>query len=88
METKDKDSAHTSLLKANQDHFDEQATKWDDDPEYVKVSRESYTTIMHHLGRFFFSSSLSSSREVDRPTTDVLNFGCGTGLLEAQLRFM
>eukprot|EP00986_Skeletonema_menzelii_P015995 scaffold13252_cov118-Skeletonema_menzelii.AAC.2 len=90
METKVDDSAHASLLKANQDHFDEQATKWDDDPEYIKVSRESYSTIMHHLGRFLFSSppsSSSSSREVDHPTTNVLNFGCGTGLLEAQLRF-
>ncbi|KAK1746711.1 methyltransferase [Skeletonema marinoi] len=80
METKGKDSAHTTLLKANQDHFDEQATKWDDDPEYVKVSRTSYATIMHHLGRFL------SSRDDDDHPTSILNFGCGTGLLEAQLR--
>ena len=81
MEIKGKDSsAHTTLLKANQDHFDEQSTKWDDEPEYVKVSRTSYATIMHHLGRFL------SSRDDDHPTS-ILNFGCGTGLLEAQLRY-
>lgn len=74
METHVKDSAHASLIKANQDHFDEQATKWDDDPEYARVSKESYDTIMHHMGQFISSS------------TNVLNFGCGTGLLEAQLR--
>ena len=89
MEAKGEDSAHASLLKANQEHFDEEATKWDDDEEYVKVSRESYATIMHHLGRYLSNtpSSSSSSHECDHPTTNVLNFGCGTGLLEAQLRF-
>ena len=86
METKGGDSAHASLLKANQAHFDEEATKWDDDAEYVKVSRESYDTIMHHLGRYL-SNTPSSSQECDHPTTNILNFGCGTGLLEAQLRF-
>jgi 2-polyprenyl-3-methyl-5-hydroxy-6-metoxy-1,4-benzoquinol methylase len=81
METKDKDPAHTSLLKANQDHFDEQATKWDDDPEYVRVSRESYATILHHMGQFLLSSS-----DRHHHHSNILNFGCGTGLLEAQLR--
>ena len=74
MQTQVKDPGHASLIKANQDHFDEQAAKWDDDPEYARVSQESYNTIMHHMGQ-----SISSS-------TNVLNFGCGTGLLEAQLR--
>ena len=64
-----KDSAHAaSLLKANQDHFDEQeATKWNVDPEeYVKVSRKTYATIMHHhnhmdiIGQFLSSSSKSN----------------------------
>jgi SAM-dependent methyltransferase len=82
MEARDKDPAHTSLLKANQDHFDEQATKWDDDPEYVRVSRESYATIMRHVGQFLLPSS-----DHHHHHTDILNFGCGTGLLEAQLRF-
>lgn len=74
MQTHVKDPAHASLIKANQDHFDEQATKWDDDPEYARISQESYDTIIHHMGQFISSS------------TKVLNFGCGTGLLEAQLR--
>ena len=87
METKGEDTAHASLLKANQEHFDEEATKWDDDADYVKVSRESYDTIMHHLGRFLSNTSSSSSQECNNPTTNILNFGCGTGLLEAQLRF-
>ena len=46
MDTKE----HAELVKHNQEHFDEQAKKWDDDEEYVSVSKESYATLMKHLG--------------------------------------
>ena len=66
---------HADLVKHNQEHFDEQSAKWDDDPEYVAVSKESYATLIEHLGKC-----------ISRDKTEVLNFGCGTGLLEDQLR--
>ena len=68
-------STHAELIKHNQNHFDEQSKKWDDDPEYVEVSRKSYAMLMEHL-----------SQVLSREHTHVLNFGCGTGLLEAKLR--
>ena len=71
MDTKE----HAELVKHNQEHFDEQAKKWDDDEEYVSVSKESYATLMKHIGQ-----------HINHEHTRVLNFGCGTGLMEAQLR--
>ena len=74
METTSSNSAHASLVQANQDHFDEQVGKWDEDSEYVKVSLETFTTIIQHLGHFF-----SSSTQDDHHRADVLDFDCGTG---------
>lgn len=65
---------HADLVKHNQNHFDAQSANWDD-PEYVQVARESYAAILQHLGQF-----------ISRDDTRVLNFGCGSGLLESQLR--
>ena len=64
MDTKE----HAELVKHNQEHFDEQAKKWDDDEEYVSVSKESYATLMKHIGQ-----------HINHEHTRVLNFGCGTG---------
>lgn len=66
---------HLDLVGHNQAHFDEQSAKWDDDTEYIRVSKETYKTLKQHIGPF-----------LSRDHTRVLNFGCGTGLLEAQLR--
>lgn len=67
------ETQHAVLIRHNQHHFDKESTNWDD-PEVVKVSQESYTTLQKHLSKFISSE------------TRVLNFGCGTGLLESQLR--
>lgn len=66
---------HEDLVKRNQDHFDEQSAKWDDDPEHAAMARESYASLVRHVGK-----------HLDRAHTRVLNFGCGNGLLEEQLR--
>ena len=67
------ETRHAELIKHNQRHFDKESTNWDD-PEYVRVSHETYTTLIKHM------------KFISRDRTKVLNFGCGTGLLESQLR--
>ena len=68
------ETRHAELIRHNQQHFDKESTNWDD-PEYVRVSHETYATLIKHM-KFIIS----------RDRTKVLNFGCGTGLLESQLR--
>ena len=67
------ETLHADLIKHNQHHFDKESKNWDD-PEYVKVAQESYTTLQKHISKFITLD------------TRVLNFGCGNGLLESQLR--
>ena len=74
MDVQDNEEAqHADLIKHNQHHFDKESTNWDD-PEVVKVSKESYATLQKHLSKFISVE------------TRVLNFGSGNGLLESQLR--
>jgi ubiquinone/menaquinone biosynthesis C-methylase UbiE len=53
-------------------NFDQEATNWDQDPRRVKVARDIAQSIIQEL-------SLT-------PDMDVLDFGCGTGLLTFALQ--
>ena len=63
---------HDELVHHNQKHFDDKSSEWDDDPEVKAVSNNVFKEIQSQL-------------TLDQSSTRVLNFGCGTGLLEQEI---
>lgn len=64
---------HDDLVHHNQQHFDSEASNWDNDSEVAVTTEKIWKAIQSNL-------------PLDPDSTTVLNFGCGTGSLEAHLR--
>jgi len=58
--------------KSERRDFDKDATTWDQEPRRLKLARDVSTAILKRIG--------------DPSHLDVLDFGCGTGLLTLQLQ--
>jgi ubiquinone/menaquinone biosynthesis C-methylase UbiE len=66
-------ASHEELMSSNQKYFNSKSANYDEDCSSLSI--DTFEIIMEHL-----ESQLSTQ------TTSVLNFGCGTGSLEAQLK--